>query len=362
MSISSSRSMNRGFTLIELLVVIAIIAVLIALLLPAVQAAREAARRAQCVNNLKQLSLAAMNYHDVAGSFPAGSYVFLPKGPGTTTGANENFSTFVRLLPFFEQQTVYNATNFSLYYSYADNITLCNLKLSVLACPSDPWQPAPLTPAAPGFMLGVPATGTWNENFTSYAGVEGTFIARYMNISTYAGEQAACNGIIFGDGTVNIAQVTDGTSNTFIFGEKAHTKLANYPATAVEPPTQYHQWTSGFYTDTQLSTYYPPNAESSSAAIGPMGIYYANTASSWHPGGLNFGFADGSVRFIKNSISSWPMNASTAGQGPGTKVTWLPNNVTYASFLWNISPGCQLGVYQKLSTRSGGEVLDASSF
>src|SRR3954463_10096463 len=119
-------------------------------------------------------------------------------------------------------------------------------------CPSDPWQPTILTPAAPGFMLAVPATGTWQQYFTSYAGVEGTFVSRMMAIpgSSYMNptdERINCNGIIFGDGSVGIAQITDGTSNPFIYGEKAHTKVAFYPATAAKPTTQYHMWTSGFY-------------------------------------------------------------------------------------------------------------------
>src|SRR5215467_6885157 len=105
---------RAGFTLIELLVVIAIIAVLIALLLPAVQAAREAARRAQCTNNLKQLGLAAANYHDVNGSFPGGSYSPLAK-PATWHFA-QNFSSFVRMLPFTEQSPIYNAVNFNMNY------------------------------------------------------------------------------------------------------------------------------------------------------------------------------------------------------------------------------------------------------
>ncbi len=343
---------KRGFTLIELLVVIAIIAVLIALLLPAVQAAREAARRIQCTNNLKQLGLAAANYHDVNGAFPSGSYTTLAGGK-----PNENFSCFVRMLPFMEQTQTYNSVNFMLNYEYVDNITLTNLGLNALMCPSDAWTPVSLTPAAPGFMQSVPATGSWNQYFTSYAGCEGTFVQRYINTFPIT-EQAGCNGIIFGDGTVGISQVTDGTSNTFIFGEKAHTKLAAYPATAAKPSTQFHMWTSGFYTDTQLCAYFPPNAESASSNIGQMGIYYANQASSRHAGGCNFAFADGSVRFIKNTISSWQMNPGSAGQSP----LWLPFNVTWTTFVYSINAGAQPGVFQQLATRSGGEVISSDQY
>ena len=347
---------KRGFTLIELLVVIAIIAVLIALLLPAVQAAREAARRIQCTNNLKQLALAAQNYHDVNGSFPSGSYVYYTNA-GKTAGS-ENFSSFVRMLPFMEQQPTYNTVNFSLTYASVANITLTNLGLSALMCPSDPWTPVPITPTAPGFMQAVPTVGNWQQYFTSYAGCEGTFVARFVNIPSYAGEQSSCNGLIFGDGTVSIAQITDGTSNTFSFGEKAHTKISSYPATAAKPATQFHMWTSGFYTDTQLCTYFPPNAESNNSNIGPMGVYYANQSSSRHAGGVNFAFADGSVRFIKNTISSWPMVAGSSGAGG----MWLPANVSYASYVYTINAGAQPGVYQKLSTRSGGEVISSDSY
>src|SRR6201992_1996163 len=101
------RLQRRGFTLIELLVVIAIIAVLIALLLPAVQAAREAARRAQCVNNLKQLSLAALNYESANTALPPGSCSVLDPVKGTGYFRN-NFSSFVRMLPFTEQSPMYN--------------------------------------------------------------------------------------------------------------------------------------------------------------------------------------------------------------------------------------------------------------
>ena len=269
------------------------------------QSAREAARRIQCTNNLKQLGLATANYHDVNGAFAGGVLHVVPE-PRRRRPVETRTSGLLRAgcSPFMEQTQVYNSVNFGLYYGSVANITLTNLGLSALMCPSDPWTPVALTAADPGFMQGVPSTGSWNQYFTSYAGCEGTFVQRYETIFAIA-EQSGCNGIIGGDLTVGVSGVTDGTSNTFIFGEKAHTKLASYPGTASLDPTTFHMWTSGFYADTELCTYFPPNAESASGNIGNMGRYYANQASSRHAGGANFGMADGSVRFIKNTISSW---------------------------------------------------------
>src|SRR5499427_5217566 len=125
---------RQGFTLIELLVVIAIIAVLISLLLPAVQAAREAARRAQCVNNLKQLALAAHNYHDINGTLPMGCPLYRFADVDIALG----HGFFVAMLSQLEQQSLFNATNFSCnIYTYA-NQTVQTTKLGILHCPSDP--------------------------------------------------------------------------------------------------------------------------------------------------------------------------------------------------------------------------------
>jgi prepilin-type N-terminal cleavage/methylation domain-containing protein len=123
---------RSGFTLIELLVVIAIIAVLIALLLPAVQAAREAARRSQCVNNLKQLGLAIQSYGDINGVLPPTS------ATGFATGVKMNdFAMKVRILPFMEQATLFNALNQFLVYNMVDNGTATSTTVATFLCPSD---------------------------------------------------------------------------------------------------------------------------------------------------------------------------------------------------------------------------------
>ena len=164
---------RSAFTLIELLVVIAIIGVLIALLLPAVQSAREAARRAQCTNNLKQLALAANNYESTNGCFPGNSY------EAPCSSCYQNFSAFVRLLPFTEQQALYNAVNFSLTDYDVPNVTVHGIALSVLSCPSDPWQAQELSKSTPNasFNMNMGALaamgGTWYQQFTSYGGQRG---------------------------------------------------------------------------------------------------------------------------------------------------------------------------------------------
>ncbi len=132
---------SRAFTLIELLVVIAVIAVLIALLLPAVQSAREAARRIQCVNNLKQLGLAVLNYESANAVLPPQQVL---QFTGTTLSWKSQWGVTSRLAPFMEQGPMYNAINYALKSSAPENTTVVSLSLRVLICPSEP-RPEPFT-------------------------------------------------------------------------------------------------------------------------------------------------------------------------------------------------------------------------
>jgi prepilin-type processing-associated H-X9-DG protein/prepilin-type N-terminal cleavage/methylation domain-containing protein len=373
---------SAAFTLIELLVVIAIIAVLIALLLPAVQSAREAARRAQCTNNLKQIALAANNYESATLTFPGGSYsgtLFNPPHWGTYP---ENFSVFVRMLPYFEQAAMYNAANFDLCSSDPANLTISGVSVSSLICPSDNQNqtiPLPATRASgggtlPGWSFNeiypLPP-GNWTQAFTSYAGNAGTFTFGFSNLMPPT-VLTQFNGVIYNDGSVKIAQITDGTSNTFLFGEhsKAHLFVLD-PGYAVSD----NSWNSGRWYDTLFATLYPLNlgiGNYINFGTNSDQYYFPTCAGSFHPGGANYAFCDGSVRFIKNSISSWTFNSGNADSYGDA----MPDNTTYVtvpysapysksgSYLQNSGPNgnAVLGVYQQLSTRAGAEVISSDQY
>ncbi len=376
---SPSPARRGGFTLIELLVVIAIIAVLIALLLPAVQSAREAARRAQCTNNLKQLALAASNYESSNGAYPGGSYSNynggLPADNNCGSGVApcdfpENFSVFVRMLPYTEQAPMYNAVNFNLTSGNFENLTICGVRLSILTCPSDTAnEPVPLIPGTPnasfnsvGNSPGLPMPpGTWMQAYTSYAGNCGTWDFGY---ASWKGSTifSMYNGTIYNDSTVTIAAVTDGTSNTFQFGEHSHFKAQqNDPYYFVSDCS----WQSGRWYDTLFSTLYSMtvNLQGSMAqANGPYGYYAITTANSMHPGGANFAFCDGSVRFIKSSISSWTFNTGNSDPyGDAIPDGAIATKQSNGEILYQLG-AARLGVYQQLSTRAGGEVVISHSY
>ncbi len=366
----------RGFTLIELLVVIAIIAVLIALLLPAVQSAREAARRAQCINNLKQLGLATHNYLQANNVFPQGIQWQVVPGSGCWTSG----SCLVAMSGYFEQGTVFNSANFSQNMYAAANTTLSGVGISMLWCPSDPLVANLYT--YPAGAVGTLPGSTLPMHYTSYGMNSGEF---FIFDQTNAVVQANCqatadaapgeqqmNGLVYYLSHVSLAGITDGTSNTFLAAERGH---GRFPAGDVNC---WNWWTSGNYGDTMFCTLYginvwfkPPfNLTAASASTGICAgttgpDEFVSSPGSFHPGGANIGFADGSVKFIKDSISSWTINPSTVGSPGAPSYACLPRGVsqgTTDASTYIIPIGTQIGVLQQLSTRNGGEVVSADQY
>jgi prepilin-type N-terminal cleavage/methylation domain-containing protein/prepilin-type processing-associated H-X9-DG protein len=333
---------RRGFTLIELLVVIAIIAVLIALLLPAVQAAREAARRAQCANNLKQMGLAFHNYVSSSGGFPpakiySGSCSQSNGGQGLVL----NTTAFTMALGFMEQTTLYNAYNFSqassnsawyptgaggpanknLLGSAYVNTTVVGTMVASFVCPSDVY-PSPIQIAA--YATGTGAYSMQNARESNYLVSSAIYTEYNCPGATGAGNPGQqYQGMFFNDISVSIASVRDGTSNTFLVGESLQS-----PGHIYSEFGPY--WGSGTHTSTHGRTLpptysqagcYAPNGSSkvcNPAYTGPTAsLPYAWVFSSRHPGGLNMGFADGSVHTIKNTISLyiwWGLSTIASGE------------------------------------------------
>ncbi|SIN73712.1 prepilin-type N-terminal cleavage/methylation domain-containing protein/prepilin-type processing-associated H-X9-DG domain-containing protein [Singulisphaera sp. GP187] len=342
----TERPHRRGFTLIELLVVIAIIGLLIALLLPAVQAAREAARRVQCVNHLKQLGLAVQSYCDINNALP----------PAAATGPewSNNFSMKVRILPFLEQGALFNTLNMSFFQESAPNATCLTTMVSTFLCPSDGNVPCGTYP--------VNGPGPRQVGYTSYPNNLGTTPTnnggRYDGPAYFMGA-ASVPSVAQLAPIVTLAGITDGTANTALWSEMVRGKNG----TTIEGPNQVYRMalpapTTNAYVplDTYLnackiattlaefdykgriwgsdsaaqgggySHIMTPNLKACLFQSQTLPVEYSTLcvgASSFHPGGVNVGFLDGSVRFIKDGINP---------------ATW-----------WG------------LATKAGGEVIDASA-
>jgi prepilin-type N-terminal cleavage/methylation domain-containing protein/prepilin-type processing-associated H-X9-DG protein len=366
---SVSRAVRRGFTLIELLVVIAIIAVLIALLLPAVQAAREAARRAQCTNNMKQIGLACANYESANATFPLGR-AFAPciKSSGAVTGPCDGWSPLARILGFAEQTAVYNAINFYDTPYGCRNSTAEGIGLSLYWCPSDPdiaglrfvetdagWDgtAVPITYSNYGNMLGTYCPNDNREPNTTEIALENGMFPD-VGVPTWARGKGITRS------PVKYAAITDGTSNTIAFAEFAHGKFeqAGGSASGGSDYEGYGWWADADYGDETITSFYPPNMPipqtyyTTQVFMSPDGCDPANiptiSAGSFHPGGVNSVFADGSVHFIKNSINSWNSLSIKRAALNGANCA--------------IPTGTMQGVWQSLSTINGGEVISSDTY
>jgi len=308
---------RQAFTLVELLVVIAIIGILIALLLPAVQQAREAARRMQCTNNLKQLTLALHNYDSSLRSFPPGGL-----------GYPMVWSAQAQLLPYVEQGNLQELLDFTepplaAFGGTAQNENAAQTKIEMLLCPSDKDE-------VPGSIYGgisYPANAGSGINNTGSA--------------TDDGSVSNADGVIFSKSKISFRDITDGTSNTVVFSEHllgdggtaaptnndyrfrvieldTSTQTTESACTASGAPAWSGQrgskWINGHLADTMYNHWYGPNSNNPDCHNGYHN-FAITSARSQHPGGVQVAMADGSARFVGETVAIdiWRAIATRSG-------------------------------------------------
>ncbi len=320
---------SSGFTLVELLVVITIIGILIGLLLPAVQAAREAARRAQCVNHLKQLGLALHNYYDTWKRFPAAN-----GGPDSTWGADAGIaypparlSGLVTLLPFMDQIPLWEQMGRRPSYVWNTGFAPYKVQLSTILCPSDYPPDTSIT--------------TLGQNNYVFSVGDGTSDL-YWNSTGYPG-LCSVRGIFGPHVFTDMSQITDGLSNTIAMSEIVRPPAAT-PSAVTPPParpalapvwppitaTSYTtalldrdrslgtRWCDGRPGYNFFNTILAPNGPVCNAQTLPSIL----TAGSRHPGGINAVLADGSVRFINQTIDTGNVAATPPTPTSGSRTPY----------------------------------------
>ena len=338
----------QGFTLIELLVVIAIIGVLIALLLPAVQSAREAARRAQCTNNLKQIGIALHNYHDSNNAFPPAGLPYRRPSDGF---ANLNWSahspgTLVRIINFMEGGNLYNAFNWEsqcvigcAVNDRIQNTTVFNASVGSILCPSDPE--AGTFPYATNYAASIGPQFRWDGEGDGGVGV-GLF-ADNKSYGIHAARDGTSNTVAFAErkisdgtaGTLNGAELyvgldwPSGTGGGYgsgrdqimpdgvLYLDQYIEQCRERKLARTNELNQLTCWTCGrMYHGSSFNMLLPPNSRD-----GDCAKYQAHggmfTSRSYHPGGVNVCFSDGSVRFIKDTIDRrtwWAIGTKAGGE------------------------------------------------
>jgi prepilin-type N-terminal cleavage/methylation domain-containing protein/prepilin-type processing-associated H-X9-DG protein len=320
---------RRAFTLIELLVVIAIVAVLIALLLPAVQAAREAARRIQCTNNLKQIGIALHNYHTAINAFPPGYLSLMDPVTFDNDGPGWGWLSFA--LNQMEQLPTYNSINFVTNIELPPNLTARVNVISSFFCPSDAYRQDTFTvvdSTTTGTTPGAPICEVASSNYVGSVGSGDPSSLYPWIIDSDDGPPGRDNGngLFYRNHSVTIAQITDGTSQTFAAGERSQilsraswtgaVTNAAVPLVILQAEAGLDPEGGGALVLAHTGEGHGPNS--------PSGLAHGDQYWGMHPGGANFCFADGSVRFIKEQIG--------------------------------------FTIFQSLATKAGGEVLSADQF
>jgi prepilin-type N-terminal cleavage/methylation domain-containing protein len=352
---SSLRTSRLGFTLVELLVVIAIIGILVALLLPAIQAAREAARRAQCQNNVKQLCLALLNYHDQKKEFPPSAQFDAPQSNSPESATKHRANWVVETLPNFEEQSLRDAFDLTLPISDVKNRIPRGTTLQAMLCPSDTFNRQTLFAgrhANEGSPDGNWARGNYGANGAlGFLTVGGTNPAG--GADTYYWKDPQTRGVMGMNVALSIAQITDGTSQTILIGELR---------AGINEFDPRGTWALGAAGASSLWGHGTDNAIGPNACIpGGDGIFGCSrikgaaggddavmaecmpcddvagqgTVRSMHHGGAFVGFCDGSVHFISDFIDK------------GTQ--------------WNLDP-LEYRTWQRLCASGDSQVVDQSEY